>query len=635
MEAFRTLIRGWLGKVLLALFLVPFALVGIEGYFAGSGDAGKAATVDDREITQPQLEQALTTQRQQLLQQANGDEARIDDTILRTQVLDNLIARAVLLNQANALGFEMSVNQVGDLIRKEASFQENGVFSDQLFQTYLRNSGQDRNTLINQVREQAAIRQLAGGLNDTALAMPQEQDRLAAMQAEARTTHIASLPIVNYLAKANVTDAQIAADYQKTKAKYQTVATVDLSYITLESAAFTNQVTITNADIQAGYDKLVAASQSNAERHARHILIAVDDTTKDADAKKQAEALTARIAKGEDFATLAKTYSKDAGSAVSGGDLGFAAKGTYVPEFEQSLDTLKAGETSKPIKTQFGYHMIQLIETRQTGAPALETVRAQLEAEARQVKADVLYNDAVNQINEQAVDGERLLDLAKAQGLAVQVQKGFTKAGGVGDLAHADLRKIAFSDDQTVDHHISSGIAVDPTRTVWIQAQNYQPVRQQTLAEASMQIKSQLVIKAASQAALVDAKAMIKAIREGAVPAVVATQYGTSFNDMGSITRMTALPDPKLQIATFGLPMTQAGQPWQLTSVDLGQNGVAVVAVSAVTAGRADSVPAEQRQQMATMLKQLHGQQDLEDYVEYLKGKANIKQTEVAKKATS
>jgi peptidyl-prolyl cis-trans isomerase D len=635
MEAFRTLIRGWLGKVLLALFLVPFALVGIEGYFAGSGDAGKAATVDDREITQPQLEQALTTQRQQLLQQANGDEARIDDTILRTQVLDNLIARAVLLNQANALGFEMSVNQVGDLIRKETSFQENGVFSDKLFQTYLRNSGQDRNTLISQVREQAAIRQLAGGLNDTALAMPQEQDRLAAMQAEARTTHIATLPIVNYLATVNVTDAQIAADYQKTKTKYQTAATVDLSYITLESAAFTNQVTITNADIQAGYDKLVAASQSNAERHARHILIAIDDKTKDADAKKQADALTARIAKGEDFATLAKTYSKDSGSAVSGGDLGFAAKGTYVPEFEQSLDTLKAGETSKPIKTQFGYHLIQLLETRQTGAPALEAVRAQLEAEARQAKADVLYNDAVNQINEQAVDGDRLLDLAKAQGLAIQVQKGFTKAGGVGDLANPDLRKIAFSDEQTVDHHISSGIAVDPTRTVWIQAQHYQPVRQQTLAEASMQIKSQLVIKAASQAALVDAKAMIKAIRGGAIPATVATQYGTSFSDMGSITRMTALPDPQLQVAAFGLPMTQAGQPWQLTSVDLKQNGVAVVAVSAVTAGNASAIPAEQRQQMVTMLKQLHGQQDLEDYVEYLKSKAKIKRSEAPKKSAS
>jgi peptidyl-prolyl cis-trans isomerase D len=635
MEAFRTLIRGWLGKVLLALFLVPFALVGIQGYFAGSGDAGKAATVDGREITQPQLEQALTTQRQQLLQQANGDESRINDTILRKQVLDNLIARAVLLNQAKALNFEMSVNQVGDLIRKEASFQENGVFSDKLFQTYLRNSGQDRNTLINQVREQTAIRQLAGGLNDTALALPQEQDRLAALQGEARTAHIATLPIMNYLTKVNVTEAQIAADYQKSKTKHQTAATVDLNYITLDSTAFLHQVSITDADIQAGYQKLVAASQSNAERRARHILIAVDDKTKDVDAKKQAEALAIRIAKGEDFATLAKTYSKDAGSAVNGGDLGFAAKGTYVPEFEKSLDTLKSGETSQPIKTQFGYHLIQLLETRQTGAPALNTVRAQLETDARQAKADVLYNDAVNQMNEQAVDGDSLIDVAKAQGLTIQVQKGFTKSGGAGDLAHVDVRKTAFSDDQIVDHHISSGIAVDPTRTVWIQAQNYQPVRQQTLAEASMQIKSQLMVKAASQAALVDAKAMINAIRAGAVPAAVATQYGTSFNDMGSITRMTALPDPKLQVAAFGLPMVQAGQPWQLTSVDLGQNGVAVVAVSAVTAGRADAVPAEQRQQMATMLKQLHGQQDLEDYVEYLKGKAKIKQSEVAKKATS
>jgi peptidyl-prolyl cis-trans isomerase D len=635
MEAFRTLIRGWLGKVLLALFLVPFALVGIEGYFAGSGDTSQAATVGDRDITQPQLEQALTAQRQQLLQQTNGDDSRIDDVVLRKQVLDNLIARAVLLNQAKTLGFEMSVNQVGDLIRKEATFQENGVFSDKLFQTYLKNSGMDRNTLIQQVRDQAALKQLAGGLNDSAIAATQEQNRLALMQSEIRTVHVANLPLMNYLSKVNVTDAQIAAHYQKTKAQYQTTAQVDLTYITLDAAKFADQVTVTDADIQTGYQKLVAASNSNAERRARHILIAVDDKTKDADAKTQAEALEARIAKGEDFGTLAKTFSKDAGSAVNGGDLGFAAKGTYVPEFEKSLDTLKAGETSKPIKTQFGYHLIQLLETRQTGAPDLASVRAQLDAEARKAKADVLYSDAVNQINEQAVDGDRLVDLAKAQGLTLQTQKAFTAAGGAGDLANVELRKVAFSDDQIIDHRISSGISVDPTRTMWIQANNYQPTHPQTLAEASTLIKSQLLLEQAKQAAMADGQAMVKAIHAGGVAATVASQYATSFTDIGDVTRTKGLPDPKLLAAVFGLPTTQATQPWQLSAVNLDRNGVAVVAISAVTAGTPDSVPEEQRKQIASMLKQLHGQQDLEDYVEYLKSKAKIKRSEAPKKSAS
>lgn len=634
MEAFRTLIRGWLGKVLLVLFLVPFALVGIEGYFASSGDTGKAATVGDRDVTQPELDQSLTTQRQQVLSQVGGDESRIDDAILRKQVLDNLIARAALLNQAEKLGLEMGVPQVADLIRKETSFQENGVFSEKLFQTYLKNSGLDRNTLIKQVREQAAVRQLAGGINDTAIGVAQEQNRLALMQGEARTVHVANLPLLNYMGKTQVTDAQIAAAYQKNKASYQNPAQVDLNYITLDAAKFASQVTVTDADIQAGYQKLVAASNSNAERRARHILIAVDDKTKDADAKTQADALEARIAKGEDFAALAKQYSKDPGSAVNGGDLGFAAKGTYVPEFEKSLDTLKAGETSKPIKTQFGYHIIQLLETRQTGAPSLDSVRAQLDADARKAKADVLYSDAVNKINEQAVDGDQLIDLAKAEGLTLQTQKGFTAAGGVGDLSNADLRKVAFSDDQIIDRRISSAISVDPTRTVWIQAANYQPARQQTLAEASLPIKSKLMVEQATQAALKDAKAIVADIAAGTPAATAASKYGTTFSDLGDITRASQLPDLKLLTTAFGLKAPQANQPWQAGAADLGRNGAAVVAVSAVKTGSIDAIPAEQRKQLGSMLSQLHGQQDLEDYVEYLKANAKIKRMEAPKKSS-
>ena len=128
MEAFRTLIRGWLGKVLLALFLVPFALVGIDGYFAGNNSANTAAKVGDRDISQTELDRAITTQRDQLLSQVNNDASRVDDALLHDMILDNLIARAVLLNQASKLGFQLSPNQIGELIRKEPSFQENGVF---------------------------------------------------------------------------------------------------------------------------------------------------------------------------------------------------------------------------------------------------------------------------------------------------------------------------------------------------------------------------------------------------------------------------------------------------------------------------------------------------------------------------
>jgi peptidyl-prolyl cis-trans isomerase D len=632
MEAFRTLIRGWLGKVLLALFLVPFALVGIDGYFAGNNSANTAAKVGDRDISQTELDRAITTQRDQLLSQVNNDASRVDDALLHDMILDNLIARAVLLNQASKLGFQLSPNQIGELIRKEPSFQENGVFSDQLFENYLKSTNMDRNALMASVRDSVALQQLVGGLSDTSIAVTKEQSQLAKMQSESRTVHLVNLPLTRYIPDIKITDEQIAAYYKQHKADYQTVPSVDLNYITLDSTRFVDQATVTDADIQQRYQQLVASSNNNAERHARHILLAVDSSVTDpkkleqeyAAALDQATKLEARLAAGEDFAVLAKEFSKDPGSAINGGDLGFAPKGTYVPEFEASIDELKANEISKPVKTQFGYHIIQLIETRQPDAPTLESVRPQLEAEARQAKADILYSDMANEINEQAVTSDQLSELAKAQGLTVQTAPAFTKAGGEGDLAHPDLRAMAFSDDQLLDHHVSNGINISPTRTMWIQVSNYKPMREKTLVEASNLIKSKLLIESAGKKAAADAKAIAKDIKAGIEPNVAAQKFGMSFNEIGPVTRTTGLPDQKMQAAVFGLQKTKAGEPWQATTIDLDRIGSSVVAISDVTEGNADSISEDERKQLGELLTKLHGQQDLEDYVDYLKSKAKI-----------
>jgi peptidyl-prolyl cis-trans isomerase SurA len=98
--------------------------------------------------------------------------------------------------------------------------------------------------------------------------------------------------------------------------------------------------------------------------HVRHILMKTNELTDDATVKQKLAALRERIIKGEDFAGLAKTLSEDTGSAVEGGDLGWAAAGTYVPEFDQAIAGLKDGELSEPVHTQFGWHLIQMLGRR-------------------------------------------------------------------------------------------------------------------------------------------------------------------------------------------------------------------------------------------------------------------------------
>jgi len=624
MEAFRTLIKGWVGKVLLVIFLVPFALVGMEGLFTLGSKAGVAATVNKNDVTTSELEQAVNQRRQELLPQVANDESKIDSAALRQQVLDGLIERAMLLQQAQKLGFQISDLQAAELIRKEPSFQVDGQFSEERFQTFLKMTGQDSQRLIQDVQAQMAIQQFAGGLTASAITSKAELQNIILLQDEQRHVHLAQLPLSSYLSQVQVNAAEIQQYYDQNKDALKVDENIDLQYISLSSTQFESQVSLTEDDLNAQYQIATQDLQSNIERRAQHILISVDDkTTADAALKKSNE-LIARIKQGESFDSLAKEFSQDPGSAVKGGDLGFAPKGVYVPEFEASLDSLAINQVSEPIKTQFGYHIIKLLEKRSPELPTLDSMRAELVQQATASKTAALYNDAVNQLNDAAVDATDLTELAKTHQLVVQSQAGLTRKNGVGDLSNPDLISAAFSEEVTLDGRISSGISVDPTRTVWVRATTHRPERLQTLAEATGFIKLTLEEQKAVALAMQDGKKIADELNSGAAPTSVQSSHSIEFADFGKINRQMGLPNKKAQTAAFALGQPDAGQ-WRAAAVE-GEKGtgVTVVAISEIQVGQVESIPEDQRKQMASMLASMRGQQDLRDYIEYLKGRAKI-----------
>ena len=117
--------------------------------------------------------------------------------------------------------------------------------------------------------------------------------------------------------------------------------------------------------------------------HARHILMKTTELADDATVRQKLNTLRDRVLKGDDFAGLAQTSSEDPGSAPQGGDLGWTGPGTFVPEFERQLETLKDGDISEPFKTQYGWHIVQMLGHRQFDATdevkrrkAMEAIRA-------------------------------------------------------------------------------------------------------------------------------------------------------------------------------------------------------------------------------------------------------------------
>ena len=143
-----------------------------------------------------------------------------------------------------------------------------------------------------------------------------------------------------------------------------------------------------------------ADGQPIKQTHVRHILIRTNEAVSEADARRRLEDLRERIMRGgADFAELARLHSED-GTAARGGDLGWVYPGDTVPDFERAMDALKPGEISEPVKTPFGWHLIQVLERRTAGVSA-ERRRLVARQALRERKADEAYQEWLRQLRDQ------------------------------------------------------------------------------------------------------------------------------------------------------------------------------------------------------------------------------------------
>jgi len=141
---------------------------------------------------------------------------------------------------------------------------------------------------------------------------------------------------------------------------------------------------VSDADVQAEYDKFVAAN-SGKEFKARHILVETED---------EAKKILADLKKGAKFEDIAKKQSKDPGSGANGGDLDWAAPASFVPEFSEAMIKLKKGETTAaPVKSQFGYHIIRVDDIRQAQLPKVEEVKPQITQQLQQQRLQKYQED--------------------------------------------------------------------------------------------------------------------------------------------------------------------------------------------------------------------------------------------------
>lgn len=613
MEGLRQFLKSWMGKVLLILCLAPLVVLGLESYFSTQVNPNEIVKVDDTSIDTSTYQNIFNDRRQILVQQV-GDASAINENVLKKQVLQSLIDRALIENQINKLGMTISDEVITEMLKKEPAFLDsNGKFSNDLFANFLQSRRMTKEQLFQSLRTQMTLAELNSNIVKTAVYPMTAINNIIDLQSETRPLWIARLKWQPFASQVTISEKEIQDYYNQHQKELKSQEMVDINYIEVNK----NQINVpapTAEEIQQQYQAYLT-SQKNQQQHEVAMILMSDEK-----AQTTLENLKNQLdTKKADFATLAKQYSEDEGSKNSGGNIGSLTPEMFPNDYENVITAVKAlkeGEVSAPIKTQYGYHLFKLMKISGDTPASLDSMKDSLTEKALAHKKEVAYQDLVKKINDLAVDGSTIADIASQENLSAKTLKNYPKTNNNTTLNQPAVINAAFDEFALQDNSVSVGIEL-ADKTVWVQANNFRPVKNLSLSEATEQIRQTLTEEKAKDLALAQAKTIVNQVQQKN-----SVNVSADFVELGKVGRQMPILSPEERSVAFSQPATadKLAVMTQKTS-----EGASVIVGGVIEKTSIAQLTDEQKKQTARMIRENIGQSHFEDYLAYLRSQAKIK----------
>ena len=406
--------KSWVVKFIFAVLIIVFSFWGV-----GSMTAKKmtvAATVNGKVIERRALDKTFREVWQRYEKRARGRFNPNEEQIkqLKREALDNLINRRLLLNQAAALGLDVTPEELRKKIAELPAFQHNGRFNPEMYRRALSYYRQTPSQFEDGFREDLLIDKVRLVIGDGAKVLPDEIEMIYKGQREEIALDLLKLDPRDYTAGVKVEDEALQKYFSTNREKFRVPEQRKIEAVVVEGKALLDSIKVSQDEIAKYYQDNLDKYKVKERVKARHILIKLG---KDASSEevKQAKAKIAAIKKqlkaGKDFAELAKKNSEGP-SASRGGELGWFPRGAMVKAFEDAAFALKEGEVSGPVRTQFGFHLILVEKHEAAHTKKLAEVSPEIKKQLQRQALPDLLQKKFEEIR-QAMTGSTPADFAE------------------------------------------------------------------------------------------------------------------------------------------------------------------------------------------------------------------------------
>jgi peptidyl-prolyl cis-trans isomerase D len=441
-------------------------------------------------------------------------------------VVNSLIDRRLLLLEAYKGRLGASNEMLVEIISNMPSLKENGQFSQARYEAALRAQGMTTDQFENQLRQDLTMQQLVGAVGDTGIISATSAEMLLRIQSEER--QVAELRITPEQFAGEVKLGADAARkfYDENQTLFQTPELLRAEYVVLSLEGLLSQVAVSDAEVKQWYDSHKDRFQQAEERRASHILITASATASDADkakAKAKAEELLKEVQKSPaKFAELAKQNSQDPGSAANGGDLGFFGRGMMVKPFEESVYSLKDGQISGLVQSDFGFHIIKLTGVKAAKVKTLDEVRAEIEGELKRQGAQRRYAEAAESFSNMVYEqSDSLAPAAEKFKLKIQQSQMLPKSipaqalPSLGPLGNEKLLAALFSEDAVKNKRNTDAVEVAQNTLVAARVLDYKPAAVRPFETVKADIETMLKAKEATAMAKSRGEARLAELKAG------------------------------------------------------------------------------------------------------------------------
>jgi peptidyl-prolyl cis-trans isomerase D len=570
-------------QIILVLLILPsFIFLGVQSSdLGGGGDV--VAKVGSQKIMQAELDNAVRTMAERVRsQQPDTDAALFDTPEFKQRALDALIHDYTL----NAAAYDQRVRASDSRLQRIfatspdfAPFRNaDGTINSQLLEAQGISSAQ----FAERLRQQITVSQVIGGVENTGT-VSKVANRLAVEALfQVREVQWRKFEPKAYAAQLNPTPEQLRKffDEPAMSAAFREPEHADVQYVVLDLDALKSRVSVSEDDLRKSYEQNIKNYTQPEERRASHILVKAEKSAPAADrqaAKAKAEKLLAELRKNPaQFAELARKNSEDPGSAANGGDLEFFGRGNMTKPFEDAVFSLKKGQISDVVESDFGYHIIELTDLRGGQAQPFEAVRAQIEDDARKQLAQRLYADAADKFTNIVYEqSDSLKPVADELKLTVQTASNVLRNPGAKDqgvLGNTRLLQALFDPANRSKARNTEAIEAGPSKLVSARIVKYYPDAKPPFEQVEAKVRERWITRESVRAARLDAEQKLAAWKQAPdkadLPAAVQMSRRLVFS------QPPAVLDAALRLPEKQLPA------WQV--VDLGDEGFALIKVNKV-----------------------------------------------------